>query len=143
PMLFVDQHEQGGNKFFFPPNADPVNHELPAQALAAIARECGPAPLAAFSTRHFAYESNGTYDLFYPGFGDSASTLAFGAAGMTFEAGDNQPFSRRVAEHFAAANAALDAAAAHKRALLRGWADEWLDARAQGERGARQPNRAI
>ncbi len=43
-MLFVDQHEQDGNRFFFPPNADPVNHELPAQALDAIAQtSTGPA----------------------------------------------------------------------------------------------------
>ena len=135
PMLFVDQHEQGGNKFFFPPNADPVNHELPAQALDAIAQTYGPALRAAFSARHFAYESNGTYDLFYPGFGDSASTLAFGAAGMTFEAGDDQSLPRRVTEHFTAASAALDAADAQARAAAR-VGRSGSTQRAQGQRGA-------
>ena len=56
-MLFVDQHEQGGTRFFFPPNADPVNHELPAQALAAIVAVYGPALRARVRARHFAYET--------------------------------------------------------------------------------------
>jgi zinc carboxypeptidase len=143
PMLFVDQHEQDGSTFFFPPNADPVNHELPAQALSAIADVYSPALKHAFAAHHYAYESNGTYDLFYPGFGDSATTLLYGAAGMTFEAGSAAPFARRVDEHFTAADTVLDVAAADKTALLRGWADEWLDAQAQGRRGERQPNRVI
>jgi hypothetical protein len=143
PLLFIDQHEQGGTRFFFPPNADPVNHELPAQALAAIRGVYGPALRHAFAAHHFAYETDGTFDLFYPGFGDSGSTLIFGAAGMTFEAGSDMPFARRVAEHFTAANAALDAAARNHAALLRGWSDEWLDARAQGQGGHLQPNRVI
>ncbi len=143
PMLFVDQHEQGGTRFFFPPNADPVNHELPAQALAAIHRVYGPALRHAFAIHHYAYETDGTFDLFFPGFGDSGSTLIFGAAGMTFEAGADMPYARRVAEQFTAANATLDTAARHRAALLRGWADEWLDARAQGHAGRLQPNRVI
>jgi hypothetical protein len=143
PLLYVDQHEQGGTRFFFPPNADPVNHELPTQALAAIHNIFGPQLRRAFNAHHYDYETDGTFDLFYPGFGDSGSTLIFGAAGMTFEAGSDLPFARRVAEHFTAANAALDAAARHRGALLRGWADEWLDARAQGAAGQRQPNRVI
>ncbi len=143
PILFVDQHEQGGSTFFFPPNIDPINHELPAQALSAISDVYSPAVRRAFRERGFAYATSTTYDLFYPGFGDSAPTLLFGAAGMTFEAGSDAPFPSRVTEHFTAADAALDAAAAHEPALLRGWADEWLQARAQGRRGEREPNRVI
>jgi zinc carboxypeptidase len=143
PMLFIDQHEQDGTQFFFPPNADPVNHELPSQALGAIAGVYSPALQHAFAARHYAFETDGVYDLFFPGFGDSGSTLAFGAAGMTFDAPAGLPFARRVDEHFTAASTALDAAAAHEPALLRAWADEWIDAQAQGQAGTLQPNRVI
>jgi hypothetical protein len=33
PVLFVDDHEMGTPTYFFPPNADPVYHEVPGHAL--------------------------------------------------------------------------------------------------------------
>ena len=36
PVAFADQHEEGGTAFFFPPDADPIHHEVPAAALRAI-----------------------------------------------------------------------------------------------------------
>ena len=61
------------------------------------------------------------YDLFFMGYGDSATTTLFGAAGMTFEKGADAPFGQKVAEHHLAAATLLDAVAAHRHALLRAW----------------------
>jgi hypothetical protein len=33
PVLFIDDHEMGADDYFFPPNADPYYHDLPAQAV--------------------------------------------------------------------------------------------------------------
>ena len=31
PQLFIDAHEMGGTEYFFPPNADPIYHEIAEQ----------------------------------------------------------------------------------------------------------------
>jgi hypothetical protein len=33
PVLFIDDHEMGADDYFFPPNADPYYHDLPATAV--------------------------------------------------------------------------------------------------------------
>ncbi len=143
PILFVDQHEHGAGAFFFPPNADPIHHEVPNGALSAIADVFGPALRRAFDAAGLPHVSSGTYDLFFMGFGDSVPTTLFGAAGMTFEKGSDAPYQERVDQHHLAAATALTAAARHEPGLLRGWAREWRAAREQGARGHLQPNRAI
>jgi hypothetical protein len=138
PLVYADQHEQGGTTFFFPPYAPPLFHELPDAALAAERRVLGPVLTRAFDRRGYEHESAGGFDLLYPGYGDSAATLLFGAAGMTLEAPDGVPYPTRVAEHLAAAHAVIDAVAAHRSQLLRGWARSFRDASAQGARGTLQ-----
>ena len=80
----------------------------------------GPAIARALTRRGIAHET-GTFDLLYPGYGDSATTLLYGAAGMTLEAGDQVPFARRVVAHETAALAVVRAVAAHRAALVRRW----------------------
>ena len=120
PLVFADQHEQGGRTFFAPPYSGPLNAELAPSALAAERGVLGPAIARALSRRGIARET-GTFDLLYPGYGDSATTLLYGAAGMTLEAGDQVPFARRVAAHEAAAAALVRAVAAHRATLVRRW----------------------
>ena len=81
PLAYADQHEQGGDLLFFPPYSAPLFHELPQAALAAERDVIGPAIAAAFERAGFASTSSGSFDLLYPGYGDSATTLLFGAAG--------------------------------------------------------------
>ncbi|MGZ6706748.1 MAG: M14 family zinc carboxypeptidase [Solirubrobacteraceae bacterium] len=121
PLVYADQHEQGGQAFFVPPYAAPLNPALPAAPLRAERTLLGPA-IARGLTAHRIEVAAGTFDLQYPGYGDSATTLLYGAAGMTLEAGDQQPFARRVAAHEVAARALLRAVARHRADLLRGWA---------------------
>jgi hypothetical protein len=138
PLAYVDQHEQGGAAFFAPPYSEPLFHELPDAALAAERDIVGPAVRAAFLRKGYASTSGGTFDLLYPGYGDSATSLLFGAAGMTFEAGVASPYARRVGEHLTAAEAVLRSVARHRAALLDAWAGSFAQARQQGARGVLQ-----
>ncbi len=138
PLAYVDQHEQGGPGFFAPPYSAPLFHELPETALAAERDILGPAVRAAFARKGYPSSSEGTFDLLYPGYGDSATTLLFGAAGMTFEAGVANQYARRVAEHLTAAHAVLRAVARHRATLLAAWAGSFAQARRQGARGRLQ-----
>jgi predicted deacylase len=138
PLAYVDQHEQGGAAFFAPPYAGPLFHELPEAALAAERDLVGPAVRAAFQRKGYPSSSDGTFDLLYPGYGDSATTLLFGALGMTFESGVASPYARRVGEHLAAAGAVLRSVARHRAELLKAWAGSFAQARQQGARGVLQ-----
>jgi hypothetical protein len=139
PVAFADQHEEGGTGFFFPPNSDPIHHEIPHAALRAIARTIGPALAKAFRQAGDAFMTRANYDLFFMGYGDSATTTLFGAAGMTFEKGADAPFAQKAAEHHLAATTLLHAVAAHRHALLRAWDRSWRTARAEGQRGHPDP----
>ncbi len=141
PLAYADQHEQGGGLFFFPPYEAPLFHELPDAALAAERDVIAPAIRRAFDREGYASTSGGDFDLLYPGYGDSATALLFGAAGMTLEAGAGIPYERRVAEHLAAARAVIAAVAAHRAALLRAWARSFAQAARQGARGELQHRR--
>lgn len=143
PVVFADQHEEGGTGFFFPPNADPVHHEISRQALASINRIVGPRLRRAFARRGLPSRSGVTYDLFFMGYGDTVSTTLFGAAGMTFEKGSTSAYADRTAEHRLAADQTLRAVAGRRRPLLEAWAAQWRQARRQGARGALQPNRVL
>jgi hypothetical protein len=138
PLVLADQHEQGGNAFFFPPYAPPLFHEVPDTALAAERAVLGPALRRAFAHRRVAATSGEGFDLLYPGYSDSASTLLFGAAGMTLEAGADQPYPRRVREHLLAARTVIEAVARHRTSLLRAWTRSFATAARQGARGELQ-----
>jgi Zinc carboxypeptidase len=138
PLAYADQHEQGGVLFFFPPYEAPLFHELPDAALAAERDVIAPAIRRAFDRDGYDATSGGDFDLLYPGYGDSATTLLFGAAGMTLEAGAGLPYPQRVDEHLAAARAVIAAVASHRGALLRAWARSFAQAERQGARGELQ-----
>jgi hypothetical protein len=143
PVLFVDSHEEGSESFFFPPNADPIYHEVPPRGLAAISDVFSPALRFAFGKSGFGYQTRRTYDLFYVGYGDSTPTIAFGAAGMTFEKGGLSPFDQRFAQMYVAHSAALNAASKNRRSLLEAWAAGWREARTEGAKGRLRPNRLL
>jgi zinc carboxypeptidase len=138
PVVYADQHEQNGGTFFFPPYATPLFHELPSAALAAERDILGPALRRAFDAHGYPSTSRDDFDLLYPGYGDSATTLLFGAAGMTLEAGAAAPYERRVDEHLLAAETIIAAVARHRTSLLRAWAHSFTQAADQGMRGELQ-----
>ena len=81
PLVYADQHEQGGDVFFFPPYTAPFFHELPDAALAAERDVMRPGDAPRARRAAAIAEQRRDFDLLYPGYGDSATTLLFGAAG--------------------------------------------------------------
>jgi hypothetical protein len=143
PLFFIDAHEQAGTAYFFPPNADPIHHEISAEALGAINDTYAPAMKRAAEREGFDYTNYTTYDLFFMGYGDTVPSTAFGAAGMTFEKGGQSPYAEKTAEQFATQDATLTAAAQHKSRLLQEWARQWPRAARQGRAGALEPNLVV
>ncbi|WP_221640153.1 M14 family zinc carboxypeptidase [Actinoallomurus bryophytorum] len=150
PQVYVDAHEMGGSQYFFPPNADPIHHEIASEDVDWINR-IGKANAAAFGYNgacggavttecYFNYES---YDLFYMGYGDTVPTTGFGAAGMTFEKGSASAVEDRVQQQFNTQWATTGWAADNKHELLSGYYKIWKDALAEGKDGALEPNEVV
>jgi hypothetical protein len=150
PQVFIDAHEMGGRQYFFPPNADPIHHEIADEPVDWINR-IGEANKAGFGYNgactetvtaecYFNYD---TYDLFYMGYGDTVPATGFGAAGMTYEKGSASAVQDRVQQQFTTQWATLGWAAANKLEVLNGYYKIWSDALAEGRAGALEPNEVV
>lgn len=140
PALYIDAHEMGGTSFFFPPNADPIYHETPEQAVGWINDLYGAAMAAEFTRQGIDFFNRDVYDLFYQGYGDSVPTSAFNAAGMTYEKGDESPYPERVKEQYLTQWVSLSAAARNRHRILGEWRQMTVDAYEQGKAGNLEPN---
>ncbi|TDD82584.1 carboxypeptidase [Actinomadura darangshiensis] len=140
PAMYIDAHEMGGTSFFFPPNADPVYHETPEQAVGWINDMYGAAMAAEFKRQGIDFFNRDVYDLFYQGYGDSVPTSAFHAAGMTYEKGDASPYPERVKEQYLTQWVSLSAAARDRHKILTEWRAMTVDAYEQGKAGELEPN---
>ncbi|GIF26319.1 hypothetical protein BJ973_005678 [Actinoplanes tereljensis] len=150
PQVFVDAHEMGGQRYFFPPNADPIHHEI-ADAPVDWINRIGAANKAGFGYNgvctatvttecYFNYD---TYDLFYMGYGDTVPAAGFGAAGMTYEKGSASAVQDRVQQQFNTQWATLGWTAEHKREVLTSYYKLWADALAEGRAGTLEPNEVV
>ena len=141
PVLFIDAHEMGNSAgYFFPPNADPVYHEIADQAVGWINDLYGAAMQDEFDSRAIPYFNYNVYDLFYAGYGDTVPANGFGAAGMTFEKTSSHPAAQRVFEQYLTQWTSLNQAAANKDSILHDWRASWVEAAAQGDTGVLEPN---
>ncbi|WP_433477963.1 M14 family zinc carboxypeptidase [Spirillospora sp. CA-142024] len=140
PALYIDAHEMGGTSYFFPPNADPIYHETPEQAVGWINDVYGAAMAAEFKRQGIDFFNRDVYDLFYQGYGDSVPTSAFHAAGMTYEKGDESPYPERVKEQYLTQWVSLSAAARNRHRILTEWRQMTVDAYEQGKAGNLEPN---
>ncbi len=143
PQLFIDDHEMGAQTFFFPPNADPIYHEITDQSVDWINNIYGPAIQAEFGRQGIDYFNYDIYDLFYMGYGDTVPTTGFGAAGMTFEKNNAEPMPVRAYEQYVSQWTSLSAAVAEKQRILSDWRVQWLTALRQGEDGYLEPNEVV
>ena len=131
PQVFVDFHEMSPEStYFFPPDADPVNANLPAGIQGWLER-FGKANAAAFGQNGWPFFVKETYDLFYPGYGDSWPALR-GSVGMTYEMagggragsiyeredGTQVTLADRALRHFTTAMATLRTAADGREDLI-------------------------
>ncbi|MEN8375934.1 MAG: M14 family metallopeptidase [Gemmatimonadota bacterium] len=84
PQVHVDFHEMSFNStYFFFPAADPINPAYPEHTHE-WGRRFGDGNAAAFDARGWPYYTAESFDLFYPGYGDTWPSLV-GAIGMTYE----------------------------------------------------------
>jgi hypothetical protein len=139
PQLFVDAHEMGTRTYFFPPNADPVYHDIGETPLDWIYHLYGGAMQDAFNRFQIPYFNGRAYDLLYMGYGDTVPTTGFNAAGMTFEKHSGDPADVRLREQYTAIWATLTAAGG-RDSLLAEWRAEHMTAYRQGQAGELEPN---
>jgi Zinc carboxypeptidase len=140
PVLDLDVHEMGDYTYFFPPNSDPVYHEIADSANGWINDLYGPALAAEFDRQHLRYFNYEPYDFFGTFYGDTVPTVAYGAAGMTYEKAGRDPLPDRMYEQYVTSLVAVFEAAAHKREILTDWHASWVEAQAEGEAGTLEPN---
>ena len=140
PALFIDAHEMGGQHYFFPPNKDPIYHEVADTVIDWQDELYGPAIQAEFDRQHIQYFNDDLYDFFALIYGDTVPSVGFGGNGMTFEKYNAAPISERTYEHYVSQWVSLSTGALHRETILRELHQEYVDAYAQGVNGQLEPN---
>jgi len=150
PQVFMDVHEMGGRQYFFPPNADPIHHEVATESVTWI-NEIGEANKAGFNYNgacssavttecYFNYD---IYDLYFMGYGDTVPATAYGAAGMTYEKGSSSPIELRVDQQLRTQWATIGWASDNRERIVRDYYNIYKDALAQGQQGSLEPNEVL
>lgn len=142
-LFFIDAHQQGGSAYFFPPNEDPVHHEISEFSLSTIQDKIGPALQNAFNDTSTLYNNYSQYDLFTPEYGDTVPSLIMGAAGMTYEKGNAEVYSKQVYDHYLAIDTTINTIANDKIRTTQDWVRQWQDAVSQGADCTLQPNKLV
>ena len=140
PVLDLDVHEMGAFTYFFPPNSDPVYHEIADISNDWINGIYAPALAAEFDRQHIRYFNYEPYDFFGTFYGDTVPTVAFHAAGMTFEKESGDPLPVRMYEQYVTSIVSVFAAASDKDAILEDWHASWVEAFEEGAAGTLEPN---
>jgi len=132
PQVFVDHHSTTPN-YFFPPVAQAVNMNLPAQTTKWF-DTYGRGNAAAFDKYGWQYFVRGVFDFFYVGYWDEWTTFQ-GATGMTYETDGGPEFKKRrddgsistfrdgIAHHFVASLATLETTAKNRQSRLQDYYD--------------------
>ncbi len=132
PQVYADQHGQV-DSYFFPPNPMSVNANVDRNRLNHWTDVFGRATGKAFDRKGFSYFVKDEFDLYYPGYLDSFTTLC-GAIGMTHETDGGKELNRLrsdgsiltlrngVEKHFTSAMALVEATANNKSDLMSSFA---------------------
>jgi len=133
PQVYVDQHGQV-DTYFFPPNPMAVNANVDRDRLNKWTEVFGRATGRAFDEKGYLYYIRDQFDLYYPGYLDSFTSLS-GAIGMTHETdggkqlaklrndGTVLTFRDGIDKHFTAALAVIKSTADNRRDLMASWAN--------------------
>lgn len=141
-VFFIDAHQQTTG-YFFPPNEDPVLHEISDFSLDFIQNKIGPTLQSVFNDQSSQYQNYNSYDLFTPEYGDTVPSLLMGAAGMTYEKGTDESYSKQVYDHYLAIDTTINLTAQSKNTILSGWVKQWQQAVDQGSACELQPNKLV
>ena len=143
PVLFIDAHEMGRETYFFPPNADPIYHEITDESIDWINNLYGAAMAEEFTRQGIPFFNRDVYDLFYMGYGDTVPSTGFISAGMTFEKASGDPAPRRVYEQYLTQWVSLSWGAVNADDILTRWHGAWVEALRQGQAGELEPNEIV
>lgn len=138
-LFFIDAHQQSSG-YFFPPNEDPVLHEISHFAIDTIQEKIGPALQERFNDQGLQYRNYNAYDLFANEYGDAGPSLFMGAAGMTYEKGSSEVYGKQVYDHYLAIDETLNVISKQKDELSREWVAQWQEAKDQGANCELQEN---
>jgi hypothetical protein len=141
-VFFIDAHQQTTG-YFFPPNEDPVLSEISQFSLNLIQDKIGPTLQGVFNDQSSQYQNYNSYDLFTPEYGDTVPSLLMGAAGMTYEKGTDESYSKQVYDHYLAIDTTINLTAQDKSSILSGWVSQWQEAVGQGENCQLQQNQLV
>ncbi len=141
-VFFIDAHQQGSG-YFFPPNEDPVHHEISSFSLDFIQHQIGPKLQQTFNDQSGQYQNYNSYDLFTPEYGDTVPSLLMGAAGMTYEKGADEAYGKQVYDHYLAIDTTINLTVNDKVGILSRWVRQWPEAVAQGRACQLQPNKLV
>jgi hypothetical protein len=146
PQVYVDQHGQV-DTYFFPPNPMSVNANVDRDRLNKWTDVIGRETAKAFDARGYLYYVKDQFDLYYPGYLDSYTSLA-GAIGMTHETdggkqlakmrndGTVVTFRQGIDKHFTSALAVIRAAAKNRKELVSSFTAykrKWVTGEAAGK----------
>jgi hypothetical protein len=140
PVLFIDAHEMGGQHYFFPPNKDPIYHEVADNIIDWQDDLYGPAIQAEFDRQHIQYFNDQLYDFFALVYGDTVPSVGFGGNGMTFEKYNFASISERAYEHYVSQWVSISTAALNRSSILATWHQEYVEAYSEGVNGQLEPN---
>lgn len=138
PQVYVDQHGQV-EPYFFPPVAMAVNANVDRARYEKWTETLGKATASSFDEFGWGYYIRNVFDLYYPGYLDSWTTLA-GSIGMTHETEggltlkeersdeSTVTLAQGMAKHFTSALAVISTSAANREGLLRSYAKFKADA---------------
>jgi hypothetical protein len=141
-VFFIDAHQQSTG-YFFPPNEDPVHHEISQFSLDFIQKQIGPALQSVFNDQSSQYQNYNSYDMFTPEYGDTVPSLIMGAAGMTYEKGTDESYSKQVYDHYLAIDTTVNLTAQNKVSIQQDWVKQWQEAVDQGASCELQPNQLV
>ncbi len=131
PQVCVDFHEMGSDSsYFFPPAAEPIHPQIDRRVVSWL-ETFGRGNAEVFDKLGWVYFKGESYDLFYPGYGDSYPSLR-GAVGMTYEMagggrgglaltlpdGTRLTLADRVARHLTTSLSTLRTASVNNRRLM-------------------------
>lgn len=144
PQVVVDFHEMGSDQsYFFAPPTEPVFEWIPDYIRQAW-EKFGRANALAFEERGWPYFFRETFDVYYPGYGDSYPSLQ-GAAGMTYEQASAEgtriqredgrvlTLGEAIEHHFISGLTTVYTAASLRSDLLRDYAKHRRDALISGK----------
>ena len=140
--VYIDAHQQASG-YFFPPNEDPVLHEMSDFPIDLIQDRIGPALQQKFNDQSAQYRNYNAYDLFAIEYGDSVPALQLGAAGMTFEKGTSENYGKQVYDHYLAMDETMNVISDDKDEIMAEWSEQWEEARQQGENGELEENELV